>query len=168
MIFFYLIVLFAWTTKGVDENAEQVRMIKEYFQELKSPFNPEDRYLLLASLYQGIRNLSYTSHKAVYFSQLLPSILDLEENDSDTRFTRLFFNACYCATKGIEKEPLLSELLKESVSHKGELSDSRYINSISTALEQATAFKSDYVLPGGDDSVHARMKNKLMDALMRP
>jgi hypothetical protein len=168
MIFFYLIVLFAWTTKGLDESTEQVRMLKEYLKELKNPFNPEDRNLLLASVYQGIRNLSYTPHKEVYFSHLLPFILGLEENDSDTRFTRLFFNACYCATRGIEKEPQLSEFLVESVSPKGEISDSRYINSISTAMEQATAFKSDYVLPGEDDSVHARMKNKLTGALMNP
>ena len=164
----FSLILFAWSVNCSSEGKEQVELLKVYFNDLQNPLNEEDETLLLNNVYQAVKNLSYEPDRSIHFSLLLPFILELEKGEEDTRFTRLFFNACHCARSGIEGESLLHDLLWECLKNRGEISDSRYINSISTALDQATLYKSDYVLPDGDDKPLNLMIKKLNRQLMMP
>jgi hypothetical protein len=158
--FFPLIILFTWTIKCDDGGMAQVEMLKEYFHDLENPINPESESILLANIYKAVENLSQLPDKTIYFSILLPFVLSLEEDVDDTRFTCLFLNAYYCAREEINAN-LREELLGECLRFPDEISVSRRINSIATALDQLNLYKSDFILPGDEGIIFDYVVMKL-------
>ena len=158
--FFFSLILFICNINCDTGGMAQVEMLKDYFRDLQNPLNPENESILLANIYKAVENLSYEPDRTIYFSTLLPFILSLEEGEEDTRFTRLFLNACYCARQGIN-EGLWKDLLGECMKVPDEISVSRYISSVSTALDQINLYKSDFVLPGEDDKTINNVTRKL-------